>query len=396
MADDTQSAPRSPEMRRIVEEVRRLVGFASITDGPNRDLIEDVRGRLEDLGLECHLTWDDTESRANLFASFGPTDQPGIVLSGHTDVVPVDGQDWSSDPFEVVDEGGRLVGRGTTDMLGFLAVPIAMAPEIAERSLKRPLHLALSYDEEIGCVGVRRMIVELESYAARPAGAIVGEPTNMKLVTGHKGKRVLRCRVRGRSGHSSRPGDGVNAIENAAELVVKARAVAKRLLEEGPFAEGFDPPCTTMLTGVIEGGVAVNIVPEDCVFDLEIRHLPEHDPETILEELRGYAAERLEPEMRAVDPDAGFSWEEVVRYPGLATGPEADVVRLAQRLTGERDTGCVGFGTEGGLFARAGVPSVVCGPGDITVAHRPDEHVEIAQLAKTREMVTRLLDELEA
>lgn len=379
---------------RVVEELRRLVGFQPVTNGPNRDLIEDVRARLETLGVPCHLTWDDTQTRGNLFASFGPTDQPGVVLSGHTDVVPVEGQPWTNDPFEVVQRDGKLVGRGTTDMLGFLAVPLAMAPEIAERSLRRPLHLALSYDEEIGCVGVRRMIAELESYAARPAACIVGEPTEMNVVTGHKGSRVLRCRVRGRSGHSSRPADGVNAIENAAELIAHVRGIARRLVEEGPRNDRFDPPFTTMSTGTIHGGTAVNIVPQDCVFDLDIRYLPGVDPDEVLDAVKRFAVERLEPEMKAIEPDAGFSWEETVRYPGLATQAEADVVLLTQRLTGGADGGCVGFGTEAGLFTEAGVPSVVCGPGEITQAHRPDEHVELAQLERTVVMVERLLDEL--
>jgi acetylornithine deacetylase len=378
----------------IVDELRHLVAFAPVTDGPNRDLIDDARARLADAGARCHLTWDDTGERGNLFASFGPTDQPGVVLSGHTDVVSTEGQEWSADPFALRERAGTLIGRGATDMLGFLAVPLAMREAIGARPLRRPLHLAMSYDEEIGCVGVRRLIAELDDYAARPLGCIVGEPTQMGVVTGHKGKRVLRCRVRGRAGHSSRPEDGVNAIERAAALIVEARRVARRLLDEGPFSKRFDPPNTTMITGTIAGGVAINIVPEDCVFDLEIRNLPEHDPDALIDELKAYARERLEPEMRGVDPDAGFVWEETVRYPGLSTPEEAEVVRLAQRLTGAELAPCVGFGTEGGLFARAGVPSVVCGPGDLAQAHRPDEHVEIAQLTRTRVMVERLLDEL--
>lgn len=380
----------------IVDEVRRLVAFRTITRGPNRDLIEDVKGRLEALGAPCHLTWDDSKTKANLFASFGPTDRPGVVLSGHTDVVPTEGQDWSSDPFLVVERDGKLFGRGTTDMKAFLAVPLAMATEIASRDLKRPLHLALSYDEEIGCVGVHRMLAELSDYAATPAACIVGEPTGMGVVTGHKGKRVLRCSVRGRSGHSSRPEDGVNAIERAAQLIVKARAIAERLIAEGPFEAEFEPPYTSMMTGTIEGGVAVNIVPADCVFELEIRFLPGQDPDVLIAELKRYATERIEPEMRAIDPDAGFVFEEVVTYPALRTKAEADVVALAQRLSGETTTGAVGFGSEAGLFALRGVPSVVCGPGGITEAHRPDEYVELAQLARCRDFVRGLLDELSA
>lgn len=378
----------------IVDEVRRLVAFPTITRGPNRDLIEDVRGRLEALGVPCHLTWDDTKTKANLFASFGPTDRPGIVLSGHTDVVPVEGQDWSHNPFEVVLRDGKLFGRGTADMKAFLAVPIAMAETIASRELRRPLHLALSYDEEIGCVGVRRMLAELSGYAAMPAACVVGEPTDMGVVTGHKGSLVLRCSVRGQAGHSSRPEEAVNAIEAGARLIAEARRIADQLMAEGPFDRGFDPPYTSICTGTIRGGVAVNIVPADCVFELQIRNLPGHDPEAVLAELKAYAEERLEPAMRAVDPDAGFVFERIVTYPALRNDAGAAVVSLAQRLTGATTTGAVGFGTEAGLFAERGVPSVVCGPGGITEAHRPDEYVEIAQLARCRRFVLGLLDEL--
>ncbi len=389
-----ECAPRSDDLTPITEELRRLVAFRSITRGPNRDLIEAVRERLTALGVPCRLTWDDTKTKANLFATFGPTDRAGVVLSGHTDVVPTTGQEWASDPFTADERDGRLYGRGTCDMKGFLAVPLAMAAEIAERELARPLHLALSYDEEIGCVGVRRMLAELSEYTTTPAACIVGEPTSMGVVTGHKGKRVLRCHVQGVAGHSSRPAEGVNAIENAAELVVRARAIARRLIAEGPFDEDFHPPYSSMQTGTIQGGVAVNIVPARCAFDLEIRHLPTHDPEPVLAELRHFAQETLEPEMRALDPDAGFTWEETVRYPGLRTGPGAEVVALAQRLASETETRAVGFGSEAGLFAEAGVPAVVCGPGGITEAHRPDEHIELAQLERCATFVRRLVDEL--
>lgn len=399
MEPDPRSDERetsADELQPVVDELRRLIGFETITRGPNRDLIAYVRERLADLGVPCHLTWDETGTKANLFASFGPTDRPGVVLSGHTDVVPTTGQEWSSAPFDATVRDGRLYGRGACDMKGFLAVPLAMASEIAARPLARPLHLALSYDEEIGCVGVRRMLTELGEYAATPAACIVGEPTSMGVVTGHKGKRVLRCHVQGVAGHSSRPAEGVNAIEHAAAVIVRAREIAARLIAEGPFDESFDPPYSSMQTGTVRGGVAVNIVPAMCAFDLELRHLPTHDPEPLLEELKHFARETLEPEMRAADPHAGFTWEETVRYPGLSTGPEAEVVALAQRLAGEDETQAVGFGSEAGLFAAAGVPAVVCGPGGITEAHRPNEHIDLAQLERCRRFVRRLVDELAA
>lgn len=389
-----ERAETNDDLTPITDELRRLIAFQSVTRGPNRDLIEDVRERLRALGVPCRLTWDDTKTKANLFASFGPTDRPGVVLSGHTDVVPTTGQEWSSAPFAAEVRDGRLYGRGACDMKGFLAVPLALAAEIAERELARPLHLAFSYDEEIGCVGVRRMLAQLSEYAATPAACIVGEPTSMGVVTGHKGKRVLRCHVQGVAGHSSRPAEGVNAIECAAELVVRARAIARRLIAEGPFDDDFHPPYSSMQTGTIRGGVAVNIVPAMCAFDLEIRHLPSHDPEPVLAELKRFATETLEPEMRAVDPDAGFQWEETVRYPGLRTARNAEVVALAQRLASETETRAVGFGSEAGLFAEAGVPAVVCGPGGITEAHRPDEHIELAQLERCTRFVRRLVDEL--
>ncbi|HJK89446.1 MAG TPA: acetylornithine deacetylase [Polyangiaceae bacterium LLY-WYZ-15_(1-7)] len=383
-----------PPVDAALHELRRLVAFPTITRGPNLELIEHARERLEGLGVPCHRTFDDTGTKANLFASFGPTDRPGVVLSGHTDVVPVEGQDWSSDPFEVVEREGRHYGRGTADMKSFLAVPLAMAEWIAGQELKRPLHLALSYDEEIGCVGVRRMLAKLGEYCATPAACIVGEPTGMRVMTGHKGKRMLRCRVKGVAGHSSHPERGVNAIEHAAELVVRLRAVARRLMREGPFDEGFDPPFTTLQTGTIRGGVAVNIVPADCVFELEVRHLPGHAPEAILEEAKAFAERELLPEMRAVSEEAGFAWEEVVRYPGLDTPVDADVVKMVSGLVGEEAPGRVSFGSEAGLFSGLGVPSVVCGPGSIAQAHRPDEFVEREQVARCQEMVERLVAQL--
>ncbi|MGM0576950.1 MAG: acetylornithine deacetylase [Myxococcota bacterium] len=380
----------------VVEEIRRLVGFPTVARESNLALIEDVRTRLEDLGIPCRLTFSEEGDRANLFATFGPADRPGVILSGHTDVVPVTGQAWTTDPFEVVERDGRLYGRGTADMKSFLAVPLALAEQIAAADLARPLHLALSYDEEVGCVGVRRMLPRIEEWVAPPIACIVGEPTEMQVVTGHKGKLVVRCHVRGLDGHSSRTDQGVNAVEFAAEVVSRLRRLATRLRDEGPFDAAFEPAFTTVHTGWIEGGTALNIIPASCTFELEVRNLPGHDPDALLAEVRDFAEQRLVPEMREVAPDAGIEWEERTRYPGLATPEDAPVTSLARSLTGGGGTRRVSYGSEAGLFEAAGIPSVLCGPGSIGQAHKPDEFVTLEQVAAHVRMVRHLVDRLRA
>jgi acetylornithine deacetylase len=379
-----------------VEMVRRLVGFDTTSRGSNLALIEFVRSYLDSHGVPSELVFDETGNKANLYAKLGPAGSGGIMLSGHTDVVPVDGQDWHSDPFTVLARDGRLFGRGTADMKSFIAVVLALLPSLAARSLRIPLHLALSYDEEVGCRGARRLIAAIAERPDRPRLCIVGEPTMMQPVTGHKGKRSFRCRVSGFECHSALAHLGVNAIEAAAELVALLKAMARRRRDAGPFDPEYTPPYTTIQTGVIHGGTALNIVPKDCSFDFEFRLLPGEDPDAGISELRAFAENRLLPEMQAIRAEAAIEFEELSAFPGLDTADDAEITRLVAALTGANGTAKVSFGTEGGLFQRAGIPTVVCGPGSIEQAHKPDEFIGLDQIAQCERFIARIFDSVAA
>jgi acetylornithine deacetylase len=383
--------PRPSE--NTIELIRRLVGFDTVSRNSNRELIHFVRDYLADLGIDSELVPNSTGTKANLFATIGPADVPGVVLSGHTDVVPVDGQDWSRDPFTVAEKDGKLFGRGTADMKSFLAVALALAPEMRKQPLSVPIHFAFSYDEEIGCVGVRGLLAKLRDMKVKPKACIVGEPTGMKVATGHKGKAALRCAVRGHACHSAMAPYGVNAVEIAAEIVAYLRAMARRLRSEGPFDQGFDPPFGTVHTGVIAGGTALNIVPADCSFDFEFRTLPGQKTAVFTQEVKDFAAKFL-PEMRAVAPGTGIGFEELSGFPGLETPDSAEVTALAKALTGDNASEKVSFGTEAGLYHEAGIPAVICGPGHIAQAHKPDEFVELDQVARCETFVRRLIERL--
>jgi len=374
--------------------IRKLVGFPTVSRDSNLELIGFVRDYLKPFDAEVRLTHDEAGRKANLFATLGPRGEPGIVLSGHTDVVPVEGQPWDTDPFNVVEKDGRLYGRGTADMKSFIACALALAPEFVRRGLKTPLHLALSYDEEVGCLGVGRMITDLMRAGVRPGACIVGEPTEMRAVIAHKGKKSYRCTVRGLAGHSAYAPHGVNAVEYAAEAVAFLRNMARRHRDRGPYDRGFDVAYTTVHTGVIHGGVVLNVIPHECTFDFEFRHLPGDDPETLLREFKEFVRTRLEPEMRAVHAASGFVIEPLSEIPLLDTGPENEVVALAQELSGEREFGKVSFGTEASQFHRAGIPTVVCGPGSVEQAHKPNEYVTLEQVAKCEAFLRRLMDRI--
>ena len=381
-----------PQSITSLDMIRRLVAFDTTSRNSNLALVEFVRDYLAGLGIESRLVYDEGGGKANLYATLGPDDRPGIALSGHTDVVPVDGQDWQTDPWRVAERDGRLYGRGTADMKSFLAVALAMAPEFLERGLKTPIHLVFSYDEEVGCVGVRRLLEVLRDMPIRPAACIVGEPTEMKVVVAHKGKKSVRCRVRGFECHSSLAPRGVNAIEYAAEVIAYLRRMAQRIAAEGPSDPDYDIPHTTVHTGVVQGGTALNIVPKDCCFDFEFRYLPGDDPEALFDEVRRFAERELEPAMRAVAPETGFSWEEISAFPGLDTPTDAEIVGLAKALSGSNATGKVAFGTEAGLFQSIGIPAIICGPGSIDQAHKPDEFVSLEQVALCERFLRRLMD----
>ncbi len=377
-----------------LELLRRLIAYPTVSRESNLELIEFARAHLAAAGAATRLTYDDDRRKANLFASLGPADDGGIVLSGHTDVVPVDGQRWHSDPFVLGERDGRLYGRGSADMKSFVAVALAFAPEFARRGLRRPLHIALSYDEEVGCIGVGRLIADLEAAGIHPEACIVGEPTLMRPVIAHKGKLSYRCTVRGLSCHSAYAPQGVNAVEAAAEAIAFLKRMARRYRDNGPYDRGFDIAHTTVHTGVIRGGSAVNIVPDACVFDFEFRNLPGDDPLAMVAEFTQFIAESIEPEMRAVDPACGFSIAPLSAMPALGNAPEAAVVGLAQELSGHHDFGKVSFGTEAAHFQRQGIPAVVCGPGSIAQAHKANEYVEVDQVLQCEAFMRRLMTRL--
>ena len=376
-----------------VEMIRRLIGFPTVSRESNLELIDFVRELLRQFDADVRLTFDDERRKANLFATLGPRAEGGLVLSGHSDVVPVEGQSWESDPFAVVEKDGRLYGRGTSDMKSFIAIALALLPDYVPR-LERPLHLAISYDEEVGCIGVGRLIQDLERAGVRPSGCLVGEPTLMSPVIAHKGKRSFRCAVRGRAGHSAYAPAAVNAVEAAAEAVAYLKGIARRLHGQGPFDHGFDVPHTTVHTGVIRGGTALNIVPHECSFDFEVRHLPGDDPEALLRELREYVRDHIEPEMQAIDPRAGFEFTQLSEIPALDVGPETALVGLVQELTGKTEIGKVSYGTEGSQFQRAGIQSVVCGPGSILQAHKPNEWIALEQVAACETFLKKRLERM--
>ncbi|MGH6944815.1 MAG: acetylornithine deacetylase [Geminicoccaceae bacterium] len=372
----------------------RLIAFDTTSRNSNLALIDFVRDYLDGLGIASELVFDDTGEKANLIATIGPPDRAGIVLSGHTDVVPVDGQDWSSDPFVCTERDGRLLGRGSADMKGFVATVLALVPEFRAQKLQAPLHLALSYDEEVGCKGVPRLLDRLaERLAVPPQGCVVGEPTGMRLANGHKGKAGFVCTVRGLESHSALNHQGVNAIEIAAEIIARLRRMNFEFQARGPYALGFEPPHCTVSTGVIEGGSALNIVPNHCRFEFEFRSLPGQSNQGLLEEVRAFAETELLPGMRARHPAAAIAWSSLMSYPALGSGTISDIERLCRRLCGTERPAKLSFGTEAGHFAARGIPAVVCGPGDIKVAHKPDEYVEIEQLESCADFLRRLVGE---
>jgi acetylornithine deacetylase len=365
------------------ELLERLVAFDTVSANSNLPLLNFVRGYLEDYGVSSRLVFNSSGDKANLYCTIGRDDIGGLMLSGHTDVVPVTGQRWSTDPFCVTRVGDRLHGRGTADMKGWIAGVLAWIPEITRRRLLVPVHLSLSHDEEVGCVGVRSLVDILARAEIRPALCIVGEPTEMQVVVAHKGKQYMRVHVRGLEGHSSLSPFGVNAIENAADLIVHLRGLGARKQRDGPFDEEFDVPYTTVMTGVIQGGTNLNIVPNYCWFDFEVREIPGDDPFALIDECKQYARVELLPRMHAVSPEAAIEFEEVSLRTNLDTPLDEKVVALAKAWSNRQDHAKVAFGTEAALFQRhANIPTVVCGPGSIKQAHKPDEYVEIEQLER--------------
>ncbi len=380
-------------MRDIFEQLMR---HDTVSARPNMQLIHWIKARLEDAGIAVTLIPDAEGQKANLYATVGPEGQGGVMLSGHTDVVPVEGQAWTKPPFALTEEDGRYYGRGAADMKGFCALAIDAMLKGAKRPLKVPLHLALSYDEEIGCMGVRSLVAMLEKAPVKPRFCIVGEPTNMQVATGHKGKIALRATCVGREGHSALAPLALNALHLAADFMGEVRALQAQVAAEGPFDGDYDVAYSTIHVGKMQGGVQVNIVPNTATLDFEIRSLAEHDPETLILSLRA-AADRITAPLKAAFPEAEIRVERLWDYPGLGTPSDAQVVNFVKSLTGANGTIKVAFGTEGGLFSqRLGIPTVICGPGSMAQGHKPDEFVTVEQMARCEAMLEALLSRLES
>jgi acetylornithine deacetylase len=382
------------------EMMARLVAFPTVSRDSNLDLIAFVQDYLAGHGVESRLVHDETGTKANLYAQIGPSVPGGVVLSGHTDVVPVDGQNWTSDPFRVVERDGRLHGRGTCDMKGFDALGLALVPEMLKAELKRPVQIALSYDEEVGHRGVPSLIAAMRETLPPAAAVFVGEPTSMQVVTQHKGGCSLNTRLRGHEVHSSLVHTGVSAVMNAARLInwhaermEENRAAAEALGEDAPGVL-FTPPYTTLHNGMIQGGTAGNITAKDCWFTSDIRCLPDESGDDWLARYRAECA-RVEADMRAVHPDTGISIDVRLCAPGCRQETDGEAERLARLLTGDNGAHAVSYGTEAGHFQNQGGYSVcVCGPGSIDQAHQADEYVSIAQLAAGEAFMRRLIDHL--
>ena len=375
------------------EMLEALVAFDTTSRDGNIPLIEFVEDYLDGWGVP-HLRVDyEANRKTNLYATIGPDIAGGIVLSGHTDVVPVDGQPWTSDPFTLTRRGERLYGRGTCDMKGFLAVCLAEVPNFLKAGLKSPIHLALSCDEEVGCKGVRPLIAHMRDHLPKPRAVIVGEPTSMKVVNAHKSAITFATEVTGHEAHSSLTHHGVNAILVAGELLSEISRIRADLIAAGDPTNRFDPPYSTVHVGVIEGGTAKNIIPRRCAFQWETRLLPTADPDAVPSRFEAFARS-LEPPMKAVAPDAGIATETVNRVPGLAPEEQSPAEHLALHLAGANSTHAVSYCTEAGLFQQIGIPSVICGPGSIEQAHKPDEYIDQSELRKCEAFMAKLVQQL--
>jgi acetylornithine deacetylase len=373
-----------------------LIAFPTVSSDSNLEMMAYLADRLTSLGARTELFTDPSGHKANLFATIGPERSGGIVLSGHSDVVPAVAEDWASDPFGMDERDGRLYGRGACDMKGFIAAALATAPDYAARDLARPVHFAFTYDEEVGCLGARALVKELARREHRPALAIIGEPTLMHLVEGHKGCCEYTTRFTGAAGHGSDPDRGVNAVEYAARYVARLLALRDELRARAPADSPFDPPWSTINVGRVEGGVAHNVIAAHALVEWETRPVRPEDGPYVTETMRRYAEERLLPEMRAVSPDAAIETEVVGEVEGLVPMEENEARRLVAELTGANGAEVVAFGTEAGLFQSLGMSAVVCGPGSIEQAHKPDEFVSLDQLSACLGMLDRLGDRLEA
>lgn len=381
-----------------LELAQTLVRINTVSANSNLELIHFVRDALARLGVRSRLTYNADRSKANLFATLGEGKPAGIILSGHTDTVPWDGQDWTVDPLGATVQDGRLAGgereprlygRGSADMKSFIAIALAHAPQFLDSPAPFAIHLALSYDEEVGCFGVKELITDMRDAGVRPLACLVGEPTSMVPAIAHKGVYRYKCCVRGKEAHSSLTPQSVNAIEMAARVVGRLRDMAEDLERAEPRYAGFDVPFSTISVGQFHGGIADNVVPRDAEFRYEFRDLPTADAARLQAQVVAHAR-GLEPAMKQVAPEAGFRFETICEIPSFLGSRDDAITRLAQRLSGEPGTTLVAFGTEAGLFKNAGIPTVVCGPGSILQAHQPDEYVSLAQLERCETFMKQL------
>lgn len=377
-----------------IDMLARLIAFDTTSRLSNLGLIDWVRAYLAGHGVTSTLVPSSDGRKANLYATIGPAVPGGVVLSGHTDVVPVDGQDWSSDPFRLTERDGRLYGRGTADMKAFSAIALALVPEMLAAGLKRPIHLALSYDEEVGCLGAPSLVREIAAHLPAPSAVIVGEPTSMRVVTGHKGIAAQETRVRGHEVHSSQPHRGVSAVMVAGRLIARIGEMAEAEARVGLRADGFDPPYTTMHVGTVTGGTAVNITARDCRFGWDIRSVPGRRPADLRADLAAWAEATLLPEMRRRAAEASIDTLVLAEAPPLLPQSHNSAAELAHRLTGDNAEGQVAYAAEAGLFQQAGMDVVICGPGSIDQAHQPDEFIASEQIEAGIAFQRRLIAEL--
>lgn len=360
----------------------RLIGFPTVVGTPNGAIVDWIGDYCRSAGAEVTVLPGPEGDRSNLFVTIGPRERRGYVISGHMDVVPAGEPEWSSDPFVLRREGDRLYGRGTTDMKGFLACALAALPGLAAMNLRQPFHLAFSYDEEAGCCGVPHLLAALPGLCEKPLGAIIGEPSRMQPVLAHKGKSAARLEVIGRSGHSSRPDLGLNAVHAMAGVVTYAVAYGQSFVD-GPLDGNFEPPYSSLQVGVIAGGQSVNIIPDRCTADIEARAVPGVSPTSLLEPVKA----RL-----FALRDNGFevAWLELSSYPALAPVNGSELAATLTQLTGQEPLTAVSYGTEAGLYQQAGIDAIICGPGEIGRAHRPNEYIELGELAACRKMIEDL------
>jgi len=379
--------------------LEHLVAFDTTSRRSNLELIHFVQEKLLNAGVEVRLTYAPHEPKANLFATLPSTDEKregGLILSGHTDVVPIDGQKWETPPFQSIRIGDKIFGRGTCDMKGFLAVCLSLVPDFFNMKLRKPLHLALSYDEEIGCLGAPLMITDFLSEGIKPDACLVGEPTGMKPIVAHKGRSAFRCRIHGKAAHSSLTTLGCNALEHAAQGIGYMRSLADHYRNNGPYDPFFDVPFTTFSTNLIQGGNAENTVPAFCEFYFEFRNLPEDDPDPITQQINTYLFNELLPKLREETSDAGIELDTLCAVPAFKASEQAILTKISRQISKEQRLLKVSYGTEAGQFQSATIPSLICGPGFIEQAHRPNEFVTLDQLEKCREFLLQLVSRFSA